>query len=71
MYCQYGGNERSGCIDSGGGGTIMYSVMYMYWALSGDVCASDDDNDDDDDDDCPEQILVASIDVMRAEELLI
>ena len=58
MYWQDGGNKRSGCFGSGSGGAIMYSVIYMYWALSGDSCAGNDDNDDNDDD-CPEQILIA------------
>ena len=59
MYWQDGGNKRSGHIGSGGSGAIFCSVIYMYWALSGDDCAADNHNDDDDDNNCPECILVA------------
>ena len=60
MYWQDGGNKRSGLIGGGGGiSAIMYSVIYMYWALSGDDCADNDVNDDDNDDNCPECILIA------------
>ena len=59
MYWQDGGNKRLDCIGSGSSSAIMYSVIYMYWALSRDNCASASDNDNDNNDKCPEWILVA------------